>query len=148
MEHEGPLKTILNKYFEADFDNDEYMKEAVTELAAYVKKHTAAAPAPSGTKTKATGTRPYAQFVKLCSAYSKGELTIDTEVVPGDHYRKKDTKSYNFFSENLQDIVGQQMTFDDLFQQVHAQSGNVMKTAGICWGLLTAETQGIVLSHI
>ena len=147
MTHNTKIKLILEEYFDADFENDENMQEAVQKLADYVKTVTKSA---STTVAKAVekqppSNRPYAQFVKLCSSYNKNEVTVDLNVTPGDHYRKKDTKSYVFFEENLQDMVGVEMSFNEMFKRVHAESNMVMRTAGICWGLLDKTAQQQVL---
>ncbi len=162
MSYKTALKTMFDSHFE-DVEAEVsavYIKELEDYIKGIVKSSgSSSASKPSASKTvskaasadgdKEKAVRPYAQFVKFCSQYSKAGKPLDLMVTPGDHYKKKDTKSFAFFDKNLQDIIDVEMTFDDMFQRVHGEvepGGGAMRTAGICWGLLSKEAQDEILS--
>lgn len=170
MSYESELTTLFENYFEGV--DPEATASYIKELEVLIKKivkssssssaskaavsKTKSAPKASAKKTGSDGEkekakRPYAQFVKFCTQYAKNRDSepVNIMVTPGDNYKKKDTKSYIFFDANLQDMVDVEMTFDDMFQRVHGEvepGGGAMRTAGICWGLLSKDSQEEILA--
>ena len=156
MSHKSELTKIFRKNFEGIEEEEEaiYITELLDYINKLVKSTSSVVKATSAEKkvsksSDSKSVRPYAQFVKFCSHYSKNNTVLDILVTPGDYYKKKDTKSYKFFEENLKDDVGVETTFNDIFQRVRAlvePGGGAMRTAGVCWGLLNSDSQEELLA--
>ncbi len=82
------------------------------------------------------------QIVSKLSKHSKGEATIDLEILVGNHYANKDSKSCVVFKEHFTDYEGQTYDFAELFTNVMASDkveGNLLKCSGVIWGMLGAD---------
>ena len=77
---------------------------------------------------------PYSIFVSKLSKHSKGEATIDLEILVGNHYTNKDSKSCVVFKEHFTDYEGQTYDFAELFTNGQRQSGR--QPAQVLWSHL------------
>jgi hypothetical protein len=109
-------------------------EETVTEISAALMKLFRSSQSKSSSSSGERKQNPYSIFVSKLSKHSKGEATIDLEILVGNHYTNKDSKSCVVFKEHFTDYEGQTYDFAELFTNGQRQSGR--QPAQVLWSHL------------
>ena len=162
--HTTKISDILKDYIdESEESFDEIVKRIVSYCNSAVKAANAASAASAANVTKgggkkaAAGGEPkkrgagkYPLFVKLCSAFNKGTLEIDRNVVPVDNFKDKTKGTYTIFETKLSDMIGgddEGIPFREFADRVYeAADKNHVRGAAICWGMLSDSTRDELLA--
>ena len=119
------------------------------EIAKYVlallQKIQKAAPVAATGSSGKRGPNKYAKFMSLLGGHNKGKL-IDLMVSPSDHFTTGSKSKATFDDQDLKALLGVPIQFGDLFTQIHDITGNLLKTTGVIWGLLSDEERADVLA--
>jgi hypothetical protein len=142
------LTAIFLEYAE-EFEGSKDMIEAMAKYAHAQALKMQKAPPAAAAATGSSGKRApnkYAQFMKRLSQHNK-DAPIDKTVKPVEHFTNKESKSYATYQEQgLDALIGEEIQFGEFFTQVHEITGNLLKTTGIMWGLLSEEDRAAVLA--
>ncbi len=117
-------------------------EETVTEISAALMKLFRSSQSKSSSSSGERKQNLYSIFVSKLSKHNKGEATIEMEILVGNHYTNKDSKSCVVFTEHFADYAGKTYDFAELFTNVMASDkveGNLLKCSGVIWGMLGAD---------